>query len=217
MIAAPPPALATTFAHVVHYLTDHGFSFPNEPTIVVGSSTEMTIQGTPLNGGRPLLAAAFALPDGRVVVDKYAAAYPRLPDTINTLLHEVLHTTMTGGAAQAPGMTGSQYLSNEQATETATLDLLPGLLRDEFHVKAAQAAGSIDATFSPYRTLVEAERVWSASACGCPWRSAKARSARMGRFLTPALDRALIVPASRHIQTVTQRTAPDAPSTKGQS
>lgn len=165
------------------FLAQHRFSFANTPQIGLASQDEMVDPGTgviPPGGSMPL---ALTYPDGRVRVSPALAGMGVNGQSAVRMLHEMLHTTVSG--RNPSGATRDQALATEQATETETQDLLPGVLH---YLRIDPNSGGGMA----YGRQVMAERYASARATGTKWTSPEARAWRAQQFLTAPDQRRLV-------------------------
>lgn len=177
-LAATPGNLVDAGNAIAQYLAQHRFSFPATPQISVVPQAAM--QGRTLQGGDPL---AQALPGGVVHLTDRMAGLGVTGQSVTELLHELLHTTATGG--NPSGADPNQQAATEQATETMAQDLLPGV---EHYLRVDPHSGG-SLSYKPY---VMAERYASAKATGANWTSPQARAWRANQFFTQPAQRALI-------------------------
>jgi hypothetical protein len=177
-LTATPGNLVDAGNAIAQYLGQHRFSFPATPQISVFPQDQM--QGLSLQGGDPL---AQALPGGAVHLTQRMADLGVNGQSVTELLHELLHTTATGG--NPSGANRDQMAATEQATETMAQDMLPGVM----HYLRVPANSGASLSYKPY---VMAERYASAKATGTNWTSPQSRAWRANQFFTQPAQRQLI-------------------------
>lgn len=179
--AAQTPADMSSLAGAISdYLRQHRFSFPVAPTVAVGDgAVNPTLAANGLTAPDPLGSTT----GGNITISQRMANQPINGQSVMNMLHEVLHTTKTGG--NASGATPDQQEATEAAVEGMTEDLAPGVMH---YLRVDPNSGG---SF-PYSALVRNLRLASANATGGNWRTPAARAWRANYFLTSPDQRQLI-------------------------
>lgn len=148
-----------------------------------------------------VLPLAWAKGDGSIVAAESFAAQPRAAWTILVTAHELLHTSVTGGAdgrwyvaGRNPNLNNEAALAQEQVVDATMLDFAPYLLQQRFGwtLKAARAEVARYARAAGYRGLIVRIRKWSAKQCGCPWTDPRAQVVREQVLMQNPEDRRIL-------------------------